>query len=225
MGPLEQSLVNALVNNGVRVKTINVRDEGLTNMDARAVLLINDVVKSLVISSLFPKTLNPLKTYQMALNRVTLYNELRHSGIPTPKYQVALEPNVVAKVIKEMYRAYLATPSMSLELDGIVTSWEGGKSIAEHRVYLGNPLVSINMVMPAPEKIQTHLVVGGECLDCGDNGELIKEVAKVTGCYYCRVSLGYYGGEPTVLGIDPRIELRQEHLDKFINTVMRWLNE
>lgn len=62
----------------------------------------------------------------------------------------------------------MATPSPALSLDGLVTTWEGGKSVAEHRMYMANPLARINMVIKAPDKIINVQVIGDECIGCGD---------------------------------------------------------
>lgn len=99
-GPVEQKIHNDLVNRGFRVTIINTRDDEVKRGNSKAVLLLDDTFEALVISSLFEDTLNPRGAYVLAINRAALFRELSRLGYPTPEISVALNPNVVGKVIR-----------------------------------------------------------------------------------------------------------------------------
>lgn len=223
-GPVEQQLYNKLLNAGLRVRVFNVRDDALRPMRGRAVLLLDDVFTSLIASSMFDYTLNPYNVYAMGINRALLFRELARRGYPTPEFSIALDPNIVAKIIRGVGRTYMATPAPSLELDGIVTTWEGGKSIAEHRMYMKNPLARINILMKAPENILNARVIGDKCINCGSLGNSLLRLSRDIGCVFCTYIVGTYNGEPVIMGLDPRVELTVENIDLFINAVMGWLH-
>lgn len=169
--------------------------------------------------------MNPRDTYILAINRALLFRELSGLGYPTPPdLIIALNPNVVGKVIKGLGRAYLATPAPSLGLDGNVTTWEGGKSVAEHRMYMANPLVRINMIIKAPDRIINAQVIGDECLNCGDLKPWVLKISRDIKCLMCTYVIGTYGNEHLVLGIEPKVELTMDLADKVVNTIVRWYN-
>ncbi|WP_243665723.1 hypothetical protein [Vulcanisaeta sp. JCM 16159] len=99
-GPVEQKIHNDLVNRGFRVTIINTRDDEVRCRNSKAVLLLDDTFEALVISSLFEDTLNPRGAYVLAIDRAALFRELSRLGYPTPELSVALNPNVVGKVIR-----------------------------------------------------------------------------------------------------------------------------
>ncbi len=98
---MEQKIHSELVNRGgFRVAIINTRDDEVRHRDGKAVLLLDDVFEAFVISGLFDDTLNPRDTYILAINRALLFRELSELGYPIPDLTIALNPNVVGKVIK-----------------------------------------------------------------------------------------------------------------------------
>ena len=224
-GPVEQQLYNKLLNAGLKIRVLNARDDVLRPMHGKAVLLLDDVFASLIVSSIFDHTLNPHNVYAMGINRALLFRELARRGYPTPEFSISLDPNIVAKIIRGIGRTYMATPAPPLELDGIVTTWEGGKSIAEHRMYMKNPLARINILMKAPENILNARVVGDRCINCGSLGNTLLRLSRDIGCVFCTYIIGTYNGEPMIIGLDPRVELTMENIDLFINAVMGWLHE
>ncbi|ADN49607.1 hypothetical protein [Vulcanisaeta distributa] len=221
---MEQKIHSELVNRGFRVAIINTRDDEVRHRDGKAVLLLDDVFEAFVISGLFDDTLNPRDTYILAINRALLFRELSELGYPIPDLTIALNPNVVGKVIKGLGRAYLATPAPSLGLDGNVTTWEGGKSVAEHRMYMANPLARINMVIKAPDRVINAQVVGDECLNCGDLRPWVLKISRDIKCLLCTYVIGAYGNEYLVLGIEPRVDLTMDLTDKVMSTIVRWYN-
>jgi hypothetical protein len=223
-GPLEQQLHSKLVNSGFRVGIINARDEELRITQGRAVLLLDNVFEALIASGLFDKTLNAQNVYVMAMNRVLLFRELSRLGYPVPEFMIALNPNVVANVVKSIGRTYMATPSMAMELDGIVTTWEGSKSIAEHRMYMGNPLAKINLLMKAPDSMFNAQVIGTNCINCSGLDSMLLRLSRDIGCVLCTYAIGVYDSEAVILGLDPRIELTAENLDKVVSAIVRWYN-
>ncbi|KUO89219.1 MAG: hypothetical protein AT716_01350 [Vulcanisaeta sp. MG_3] len=223
-GPLEQQLYNKLLNTGLKVGAVNVKNDALRPMQSKAVLLLDDVFESFVLSSLFNDTLNPHNVYAMGINRALLFKELRKMGYPTPEFDIALDPNVVAKVVRGIGRAYMATPAPSLGLDGVVITWEGSKSIAEHRMYMENSLARVNMLMKAPEKLFNAQVIGDRCVGCGSLESTLLRLSRDIGCVLCTYVIGTYNGEQMVLGLDPRVELTVENIDQFMNAIVGWLN-
>ncbi|MGC8607998.1 MAG: hypothetical protein ACP5L5_10630 [Vulcanisaeta sp.] len=223
-GPLEQQLHNKLLNTGLRVSVVNTRDEEVKRQPGKAVLLLDDVFESLIIASLFNETLNPRTIYEMAINRALLFKELNKLGYSTPNFSVALNPNVVAKVIRGIGRTYMVTPTPVLGLDGAVTTWEGGKSVAEHRMYMENPLARISILMKAPDKVLNTQVIGNHCINCNNLGDMLLRLTRSLNCIICTYIVGIYGNEPQILGIDPRIELTMENLDYVVSAITGWYN-
>ncbi|WP_446752620.1 hypothetical protein [Vulcanisaeta sp. JCM 16161] len=221
---MEQRIHNELVSKGFKVAIVNTRDYEVRRGGGKAVLLLDDVFEAFTISGLFSDTLNPRDTYVLAINRVLLFREISRLGYPTPDFVVALNPNVVGKVIKGFGRAYLATPSPSLGLDGLVTTWEGGKSVAEHRMYMANPLARINLIIKAPDKVINAQVIGDECINCGDLRPWLLKLSRDIKCLMCTYVIGTYGGEHVVLGIEPRVELTMDMVSNVVRTIVGWYN-
>jgi len=221
-GPIERYLIDELRQRGLAVNHINARNGRMGYSDDIGVLLIEDVVKAYILSPLFKLTINSGEAYHAATNRLHLYRLLMSKGLPVPRVYVTQSPDEVGNLIKELGPALLATPSRSLSIDGKVSSWEGGKSVAEHRLYMDNPLASINLVIPSPREIRECLVIGDES-SCDD--ELTVKVAKELGCTYCLITLGLYE-EAVALDVDPRIRLedpssRERFIIKLMELVRR----
>ncbi|GAB6943417.1 ATP-grasp domain-containing protein [Vulcanisaeta sp. JCM 14467] len=223
-GPVEQRIHNELVSKGFRVFLVNTRDDGVGYVGGKAVLLLDDAFEAFVISGLFEDTLNPRDAYIMAINRALLFRELSRLGYPTPEVSIALNPNVVGKLIKGLGRAYLATPTPALGLDGVVTTWEGGKSVAEHRMYMANPLARINMVIRAPDRLINAQVIGDECIGCGELGNWVLKLSRDIKCLMCTYTIGAYGSDYVVLGIEPRVELIMNTVNSVVSTIVGWLD-
>ncbi|BDR92334.1 hypothetical protein [Vulcanisaeta souniana] len=223
-GPVEQRIHSELSGRGFRVGVLNTMESEVRHSPGKAVLLLDDVFEAFIISNLFSETLNPYDAYAMAVNRVLLFRELSELGYPTPDVSVALNPNVVGRVISSVGKTYMATPSASLGLDGIVTTWEGGKSVAEHRMYMANPLARINMLMKAPSKIINVQVIGNNCIGCGDLGTWVLRLSRSIKCLMCTYIIGIYEDEQVILGVDPRVELTTSIVEPMVNAIMGWYN-
>ena len=101
-GPIEQRIHNELLGRGFRVGVLNTMESEVRRYPGKAVLFLDDVFEALVISNLFDETLNPYGAYALAVNRALLFRELSNLGYPTPDLSVALNPNVVGRVISSI---------------------------------------------------------------------------------------------------------------------------
>ncbi|WP_054856921.1 hypothetical protein [Vulcanisaeta sp. JCM 16159] len=96
--------------------------------------------------------------------------------------------------------------------------------MAEHRMYMANPLARINMVIKAPDKIIDVQVIGDECIGCGDLKPWVLKLSRDIGCIMCTYTIGAYGNEHLILGVEPRIELTMGVVNNVVNTIVRWFN-
>ncbi len=222
LGPLEQLLINELRSNGVTVAPLLLSSAELEQSDHVAAILISDVVKAYAVSALFERSANPPKAYELTMNRLLLYREL---GGKAPRSVVAFTPESVATVIRERGFRYLGTLDPAMGLDGEVTGWEGGKSVAEHRLYMENPLARINVLMMEPRNIIKATVIGGRCINCLDLEELAILAAERAECVFCDVFIGVNDGAPTVMGLNASIEATAEAVKPLSEALVRWLHE
>ncbi len=58
--------------------------------------------------------------------------------------------------------------------------------MAEHRMYMANPLARINMVIKAPDRVINAQVIGDECLNCGDLRPWILKISRILSAFCAR---------------------------------------
>jgi hypothetical protein len=219
-GPLERYLIEELRARGLEVSYVNARSGRMAYSDDLGILLMDDVIKAMLLSPLFRQSINPEGAYLASVNRLHLYKVLMSRGLPTPRVHVAQSPEEVGNLVRELGPpVILATPTRFLNIDGKVMSWEGGKSAAEHRMYMDNPLASLNLIIPNPREVRECLVIGSES-KCEGYGELATKVAEELGCLYCAITLGIYE-EAVVMDVDPRIRLEDSGTrERFITMLL-----
>jgi len=139
--------------------------------------------------ALAERSINPPAAIASALNRL--------SWLPRfgPPHAVVSSDFAVEKV--EVEKPWLLMTAWRLDIDGVVTSVEGAKSVLEHRLYMRNPLARVSVVVPKPQR--TYAVFA--TAKAGEG--VAKEVLKHLGLFYAKVTLGEYGREVYVLDVDP----------------------
>jgi hypothetical protein len=222
LGPLEHLLINELRKNEVTASPLLLSNAELEQNNYAAAILTSDAIRAYAVSALFGRSANPPKSYELTMNRLLLYREL---GDKAPKSVVAFTPEPVATIIRERGLQYLGTLNPALGLDGAVTGWEGGKSVAEHRIYMENPFARVNVVMMEPRNVIKAVVIGDKCFNCINSEELAMLAAEKASCVFCEVFIGVNDGASTVMGINASIEVSADVVKPLSEALARWLHE
>lgn len=194
----EKYIVDALTSRGLKARIVNISEVPVYKIQGVVVNRVKNPYAAVVYGLLAERSINPPGAIASALNRLTW---LPKYG---PPFAVVSTDYSVEKI--EIERPWLLLTAWRLELDGVVTSVEGGKSVVEHRMYMKNPLAKVSLAIPKPSRSFSIFAT----VNSADGVAL--SVLRELGLLYAKLTIGEYGGRHYVIDIDPvpPVETREE---------------
>ncbi len=149
-----------------------------------SVLRVGDPYIALLLA---PTLQNPINSEEGILNALNRARALRRLGV---EYRV-----IYGDVPPDVELPGYALTGWRTQLDGVVDSYEGLKSIVEYR--MGNSLSSVTLLLEKPIEVFEGLLIGDPLL-------------RGLGLDYARVKLARVGGSQVPIDIDPVPRLDRE---------------
>ena len=187
----ERTLVGAFEKSGHRVELCKVGERCHGDV---TLLRVSDPYVALLLA---PTLHNPINSEEGLLNALNRARALKALGV---EYRL-----IYGDVPQDVALPAYALTGWRTQLDGVVDSYEGLKSIVEYRV--GNVLSSVTLLLERPLEVFDVLLIGDPLLER-------------LGMEYARVKFARIGGSQVPIDIDPVPRLDREAAERLAEHVV-----
>ncbi|GEM_PF-5184736 len=168
---------------------------------------------------MFKESINSFETFLKTHDRVVMYGVLSRHDIKVPdiKLIVGYVGNGSLNINID-YPASIFSPLREVEIDGVVTSLEGLKSILEYRAFMRDPHKTTSILLRWSDSIEKCFVID-DYVSLRKYEDLALKICEVLNCKVCEI---YFTHDEYVIDVNPVPELSNKDLiEKYVRLVKK----